>query len=98
MVPMSFDDRFAIDEQMEKEEQSFCLQLQCGNSCHSILVLEDGKKKCRVCYNSIYLKDSKYRCKSIVPIAVTMCLVFSYLISSLAIYFTYEYKKREVKK
>lgn len=98
MVPMSsFDDIFAIDEELKKEEQSYCLPLPCAGSCHSILVLENGKKKCRVCYNSIYLRDSKYRCKSIIPITVITCLVFSYLISSLAVYFTFERKYKKEK-
>ena len=97
MASTSGLDIFALEEERTKEEQSFCLPLPCGNSCHSVLVLEDGKKKCGVCYNSIYLRDSKYRCKSIVPIAVTTCLIFSYLISSSVVYFISERKYKKEK-
>jgi len=96
-VPMNNIDVFTADEELEKEEQSFCLPLQCANSCYSILALENGKKKCRTCCNSIRMEDCEYRCKSIIPIAIIACLVFSYLISSMIVYFVskYKYKKRK---
>ena len=84
------DANYSFEEELKKEEQ--CPQLLCAGSCHSIFVLENEKKKCRVCCNSIHMKDCEYRCKSIIPVAIIACLAFSYLISSIVVYFVSKYK------
>ena len=85
------------DRELKDEQQSFYPLLEYTRSRYSMSVSESGKKKCKICCNSIYMKNCEHRCKSIIPVTVVACLTFSYLISLVIVYFVHRCKCKKDK-